>query len=439
MTNRFSQFKRAHLSVGASALALSLAFATPTEGRDLAFGLSSNQTPEAVRAQVEQALLFAATELEPSETALFFDAGRVRLLGEFRAPEGRAKSNVRARLQANRAVVGALKGFINGAEAVPGQIGVSDWPGLLQLLRTGYETDTDRALIMLGSSIFNEPEAPSISMVGGRVPNDGHIAAVQGQSPYATSGLSGSLDGYDVYVGLVGDDWEVSEAHGYHVQRFWTLNAEGHGATMSYFGDDLATLYRLVAEGPSEDAHNHADPLMETDKLEMLSFAPDNGTLPPLYAAPLNEEPAPEPIWQSAQPVNVGVTWDQSGVDVDLYVRPKPDAEVIYYGNADTAAGRLFKDYTVSPGVGFETVALNGRIDLSKTQIALNYYGGPGQPSGVTGELRIAIGDEVWAAPFEISATEGNRGAGAETALVDQVVPNVAWVLVDPMKVIGAR
>ena len=328
---------------------------------------------------------------------------------------------------------------MDSAEPIPGQVGASDWPGLLRLLRTGYGTDTDRALILLGLPITHDPRAPSVSMVGGRVPNDGHIAATQGQSPYATSGLPGSLDGYDVYVGLVGEEWEVSEAHGYRVERFWTLSAEAHGATMAYFGDDLATLYRLVAEGEVERARNEVDPLVETDKLEMLSFAPDDGTLPPLYSALLNEEPAPEPIWQSAQPVTLGVTWDQRGVDVDLYVRPQPDAEVIYYGNADTAAGRLFKDYTVSPGAGFETVALNGRIDLSKMQIALNYYGGPGQSSGVTGELRIAIGDEIWAAPFELSATEGTRDAGAETALVDQVVPNAAWVLVDPMPVIGAQ
>ena len=124
------------------------------------------------------------------------------------------------------------------------------------------------------------------------------------------------------------------------------------------------------------------------------------------------------------------------------YVRPTPTSEVIYYGNANPASGegRLFKDIRNGLGAAFETVALSGGpYDLSQMQIALNFYGGGPAPSGVTGELRIAIGDEVRAAPFEIPAQRGNRGAGAETALVDKTVPNDAWVLLDPLEVLNVE
>jgi len=420
-------------------LVVSLALVTTASARDLVFGLSPYQSSEAAKSQVEQALLFAATHLKADDTAFFFDAANVRLIGTFTVPEGRAYESPRARLQANRAVVGALKTFFEHAEAVPGRIGAGDWPGLFELLRSSYPAEEGVALILLGAPIADDPRAPSVSMIGGRVPNDGHIAATAAQSPYGTMDLPGTLEGYDVFMGLAEANWYVSDAHDYAVARFWSLSAEAHGAAMAYFGDDVGTLYRLVADGATGRAH--AEPLVGTDKLEMLSFAPDNGSVPALYEARPQEAPASAPVWQNARQITIGATWDQ-GVDMDLYVRPKPTSEVIYYGNANPASGegRLFKDIRNGLGAAFETVALSGGpFDVSQMQIALNYYGGGSAPSGVTGELRIAIGDEVWAAPFHVTAQRGNRGAGDETALVDQILPNDAWVLIDPLEVLGVE
>ncbi|WP_415402437.1 hypothetical protein [Tateyamaria sp. SN3-11] len=419
-----------------TAVLVSLVLAIPASARDLIFGPSPYQDRAAVQAQVEQMLLHAATQLQSGETALFFDAAHVRLLGTFVVPSGKNSDNPRTRLQANRALIGALKPFVDGAEPVPGRVGQIDLPGFLRMLRGSY-AKTNTAVVVIGSPIADDPRAPSVSMRGARVPGDGHIAATAGQSPYGTTGLSGTLDGMDLFFGLIGAEWAVSPAHAFQVERFWTLNAEAHGAEIAYFGDDLATLYRLVGQDGVE--RTHAEPLVPTDKLEMLSFAPDNGSVPPLYQATPEKIAAPAPIWQNAQAVTIGATWDQN-VDVDLFVRPFPSAEVIYYGNADTPAGRLFKDVTVRPGTAFETVSLSGRsIDLSAMQIALNFYGGGTVSSGVTGELRIAIGEQVWAAPFHIPAARGNKGAGAETALVEQVIPNDAWVLMKPLRVIGVE
>ena len=110
---------------------------------------------------------------------------------------------------------------------------------------------------------------------------------------------------------------------------------------------------------------------------------------------------------------------------------------MIFYSNADTSEGRLFKDYTSSPD-GFETVALNGVVDLSQLQLAVNFYGGR-NPGGIAGELRIAIGSQVWAQPFQIPATSGNGGQGAEQALVQMKLPNDAWVLFEPLNVLGVE
>lgn len=415
---------------------LALSMTTQTHARDMVFALSPYQTEAALKSQVEQTLLLAATDLKPGETALFFDGYNARLIGTFEAPDRKGYDAPRARLQANREAVGALKRFLDTTEPVPGRVGASNWPALLRLLRKAYPAEGDTALVLLGSPIADDPRAPSVSMVGGRVPNDGHIAASAGQSPYGTAGLPGTLSGYDVYFGIIGADYAVSPAHGHAVERFWFVSVEAHEANAVFFGADLATLFRLIPEDAPDQPY--AAGFVPTDKLEMLTFAPDNGSVPDLYRARPAEAPAAAPIWQSARSVTVGVTWEQD-VDVDLYVRPHPEAEVVFYGNAETPAGRLYKDVTVRPGVGFETVALRGQpIDLSRMEICLNLYSGSA-PSGVTGEIRIAIGDEVWAAPFRIPAKRGNKGAGAQSAVVEGVVPNEAWVLIDPLEVLGAE
>lgn len=417
------------------ALVLAMTCASGAAARDMVFGLSPHQSEAELKAQIEQSLLFAAEHLAPGETALFFDASKAALIGSFDAPDRAGYDAPRARLQVNKPVIAALKRFMDGADAVPGRIGASDWPALLRLLRQAYPAGDGAALILLGSPHADDPRARSVSMMGRRVPNDGHVAAQDGQSPYATSGLSGSLEGYDVFIGLVGEDTIVSPSHGYAVERFWTVLVEEHGANVAYFGDDLATLYRMaVGEAPDRP---HAAPLEPTDKLEMLTFAPNTNGLSDIYAARPEEVAAQTAVWQNARSITIGATWVEN-VDVDLYVRPTPTSEVLFYGNATTVEGQLYKDVTISPGLAFETVALREVVDLQNTEIALNFYSGDA-PNGVTGELRIAIGDEVWAAPFHIPARGGNQGRGAEFAVVKQVVPNDAWTLIDPLEVLGVE
>jgi len=423
-----------HFHTFLSAALVSTLLAMPAAARDMIFGLSPHQDRADLQAQVERALLHAAEHLQVGEIALFFDAAQNRLLGQFTVPQGKAAGNTRARLQANSTLIAALKPFVEGAEPVLGRIGQINLPGFLRLLRRAYAMG-DAAIIVIGTPVHDDPRAPSVSFRGARVPNDGHIAATAGQSPYGTAGLPGSLEGMDLFFGIIGEDTAVSTAHAYHLERFWTVSAEAHGAHMGYFGADLGTLFRL-AQGDAPD-RSHAEPLVPTNKLEMLQFAADTGAVT-LYEAHPQEAPAPQPLWQAAQPVSIGITW-APGVDLDLYVRPTPTADVIYYGRDNTEHGRLFKDFTISPGTGFETVTLSQAVDLSQLEIAVNYYGGAVSPNGVTGELRIAIGDQVWVMPFHIPATSGNKGAGADAAVVERRVPNTAWELIDPMRVIGAE
>ncbi|SFO40822.1 hypothetical protein SAMN04488056_105252 [Cohaesibacter marisflavi] len=421
----------------AFALVVATALSTPSLARDMVFGFSSQQTPEVLKKQAEQAIAHMLGHLEPNETARFFDASKVKLVATFKAPEGKHAKIPKVFLNANPKALAGLKKFIKSAEAVPGRVSGVDMPAMFATLRQNYQTEDGADLIILGSPIHDDPKAPSLSMIGGRVPNDGHIAANVSESPYGTSGLSGSLKGYDVYIGFDGFDWVVSNAHRYQVKRFWSLSVEAHGGSLAYFGDDLATLFETA--GTDVPDIKHSQPLEATDKKEMLLFERDTGKIAQVYDARPEPHPAPEPVWRRAVNPRIGVSWTAPKADLDLFVRPTPSSPVIYFGQASTEEGQLYKDFRNSPVNGFETVALNGTYDLSDTLLAINLYGGKVPVGGVSGEIRIAIDDEVWAKSFTIAAKQGNKGKGAESVMRDGQVPNKAWIIIKPTDILTGK
>ncbi|MEL6919845.1 MAG: hypothetical protein AAFO77_02315 [Pseudomonadota bacterium] len=422
--------------------ATTLMMSTSSFARDALIGLSSAQSPKDVKAQTERVIQFLVETLDPGEKALLFDATNVRLIGTFAVPNKSSYANARAKLQANDAVLKQLKTFIEASKAVPGKVGRLNLPGLLRTVREDYPSDKDRSFVVLGSPHYDDPLTPSLSMQNGHVPNDGHVGTSIAHSPYGTRGLKGSLKGVDLHFGLVGHDktWAISKRHAYTVERFWTLTAEGHGASMSYFGDDLETLFEVAAQ--DTPARRHAATRGPTDKLFMIYFKKDGGRTNSLNDEEPQKKPAPTPIWKSANKVRIGLKWDCDRCDLDLHVRPRPTSKVISFADVETREGKFFKDFTRSPSTnGFETIQLKGTFDLSKTLIAVNFYGGRASKGRVNGQVRIAIGDKVWATPISIKASKGNKGRGVKEVRNDGVATNTHWVIIDPVEVVtkGAR
>ena len=414
-----------------------MVFAGTAMAQDTFVGLSSKQAPDDLQAQVERLLGQVVETLPPGRSMHFFDASDPALVATFTAPNGAGAGNLRAMGQANAAALAGLKRFMVSAEPDPGRIGHVQASAFLRFIAQNYAASAKGGrIILIGSPITDDALAPSVSMQNGRVPNDGHVGARVGQSIYATTGLTGSLANFDVFIGVIGEPWKVSEAHGYHVERIWALTSEALGASLAYFGDDLNTLFALAGREAAD--RQHPQPLVATDKLEMLQFAADTSAVADIFTQPLEVTPPPAPVWHAASSPRIGITWDEQDVDIDLYVRPNPSAEVIYFGNATTADGRLFKDFRNSPASGFETVELTGTVDLSEVDIALNYYGGS-TPDGLSGEIRIAIGDTVWASAFSFDAKEGNRSDGVERAIREKEAPNGAWVSMEPGAVVTGQ
>lgn len=421
----------------ALALIAATALSTPSNARDMVFGFSSQQAPDALKKQVEQAISHMLGHLEPGETARFFDASRVKLVATFKAPEGKHAKNPKVFLNSNAKALADLKTFLKSAEAVPGRVAGINLPKFLTELGQNYPAKDGADVIIRGSVVHDDPQEPSTSMKGHRVPNDGHIAAHLSESPYGTAGLSGSLKGYDVYFGVEGNNWAVSNSHRYMVKRFLSLVVEAHDGSLAYFGNDTATLYEKA--GTDAPDVKHSQPLEETDKREMLQFVRDTGQVAEVYDARPEQEPAPEPVWRRAVNPRIGVSWTAPKADLDLFVRPTPSSPVIYFGQVSTEEGQLYKDFRNSPVNGFETVALNGTYDLSDTSLAINLYGGKVPAGGVSGEIRIAIDDQVWAKSFTIAAKQGNKGKGAESVMRDGQVPNKAWIIIKPTDILTGK
>ena len=418
-----------------AALLMSAVLTNPVFARDTVVGLSPHQEPDKLKEQVERVIQHLLKTVNAGESAHFIDASDARLIGSFAIPEGDAYKNPRARLQTNSELLRNLRKFMDEAETDLDVKGRADLPGFFRFVRENYPEGTGADMILFASPIDDNELTPHLTMRGGRVLEDGYISAPITASPFGTQGLSGSLYGYVIYFGLTSEVWVISTSHRYFVQRFWALSIEGHGGSLQYFDDDHETLFANAGED-AEDVQ-HEMPLVPTSKLEIIEFTRGyTGALPDFYSAPIEEKPAPEPTWRAANGVRVGLIWDDLEVDLDLYIRPSPDAPVIFYGQAQTEHGQLYKSFQNSPTTGFESVALNGAVDLSQMRMAINFYGGDA-PDGVSGELRLVIGSQVWAKPLKITASEGNNGSGAETALTEDRAPNAGWVLIDPLELLG--
>jgi hypothetical protein len=134
----------------------------------------------------------------------------------------------------------------------------------------------------------------------------------------------------------------------------------------------------------------------------------------------------------------IGIRWPGQR-DLDLYVRPYPSADELYYQHNRSRDGIHVKDWLTSPDVdnnGFETVELHGSVDLSKLTLGVNFYAGAPSPGGVDGTVRIETGGKVFEAPFHVSAPDGNRGADRSPSARAR---SAYWIVLDPLAITKQR
>ena len=419
-----------------------IALVSPAQGRELAIGFSPYTEPDVAQRQVKSVLQFLTETLKPGESALVFDAYRVRTLGTFTVPDNPAYRHPKARLQANRQVVAALLAFAKDARTPqghgePGVIGAVRLPQALAFLGTNYPALKDADIVVFGSPIYDDPSERQFTMRRLFIPGDGHLRKARGATPYGIKGQSSMLAGRRVHLGFPDDSWRQGDHHAYFVHRFWTLFIEGQGGKLSTFTDDLVTLFeRVKTKAPAPSHEYKPEP---SDKLEMIQLRPPTVELrTSLYERPLSDAMVLPETLRRAKNVEVGITWECARCDLDLYSQSSPKAIALSYLHTLTPEGEYFRDWTSSPRTrnGYETLAYNVPIDLTALLLAVNFYSGD-SPGGVNGELRISIDGETYAKTFHHPASKGNGGSGAGRTLNARRAVNEYWLLIDPLEVLG--
>jgi hypothetical protein len=366
------------------------------------------------------------------------DGWNKRLIATFSVPDNPAYKNPRAKLKANRAALRDLMEFAK-PEGGGAPAGALDLPGTLRFVGSSYPATTPRDLIIIGMPLHQDPRSPSSDMTGGAVPNNDHVAASRASSSFGAADEKGRLGNYSLHFGAPNGDWVITERHAYAVEQYLALSVTLRGGKLMTFANNPATPFENAAAGTSLPIGGHEAAL--SGKLEMVTFAPEDTPLGSIYEREVTRERPSAATLRRAEQVEIGIRWDQCPVcDLDLMARPDPNAAVISYQNPVSTEGRLFKDFLRSPAQnGFETIAFRVPVDLTKLQLAVNLYNGSPGKSGVTGEIRIAIGPRTWAGNFTIPADRGNGGAGRATTIKNGKPANEAWVVIDPLAITGRR
>ncbi len=411
--------------------------------RDMAIGFSPYLDTSIAETQINSVLKFLAETLEPGDRCVLFDAYHVQTLGIFTVPDKAVYRQPKAKIQANRQAVGAMSQFARAAkkphgENEPSVIGAIRIPQALRFIGQDYPAMQDSDVILLGSPIYDDPKEQAFTMRLNHVPGDGHLTKARSVTPFGIRGQDSLLAKRRVHIAFL-DNWKQDDRHAYQVERFWALFVEGQGGQLSSFTHDLPALFQRVKSNAPSPKHDYK--VESTDKLEMILMRPPTvKQQTSIYERPISKAPLPASVLRQATHVEVGITWECGGCDLDLYGQRQPGATVIWFLHTQTSDGQYYRDFRTSPSRanGYETLAYHVPVDLNHLLLAVNFYNGS-SPGGVKGEVRISFNGQTYAMPFHVLAQEGNGGVGRQETLTARRAHNTAWLVIDPLEVLGIR
>lgn len=410
----------------------------PAYSADIVVALSPWNQADTTKAQAKTVLQFL-TQLEPGHTVILMDGYRLSTIGEFTIPENPAYRGAKARLAVNRKAVAALFKFAGhatppGAPGQPTVVGALRLPQLLHHIAENIATGDTLDVMLLGSPLYDDPKESAFSMAQGAFPSDGHLFAGRDKTPFGASDNAELFKTLRVHIGYDAESGFRDDRHRHFVKRFWTLYTERLGGKLVTFTGDLPSVLRGV--------QNHAEPLahqyepVQTDKLEMIRIVPAK-VKKSVFERDLTDAPLPASSLRRAKNVEIGISWDCQSCDLDLYARPFPGTQLLYYAKPTSREGQYWKDHKRSPRPtgGYEIIAFSVPLDLQALKIAVNFYNG-NAPHGVDGELRLSVDGRTYARNFHIKAKGGNSGRDINQAINDS--KNTAHSLaIDPLLLIA--
>lgn len=351
-------------------------------------------------------------DLPVGSSLAMFDAYHLRTIAQVDIPTARPFQNERTRVNQFQGAIRQLRLFLAGAsdgsngESAPVAAALRI-PQFLEFVRENqWRSNAAVAVLLLGGPLYVDPREPSLSMVEGYCPSDGHLLASREQSVYGLKELTNTLPGLAVHFGYFGEPW-INELHRERIQRFWGLYFQQQGGFLGAFSPDLATVFKAVRLPRSE---LHPAPYTIDQGQTRLAMVRLSRNLSPSDwitrdTLPSVENAAPPTM---VGPMKIGIRW-RGPIDLDLYAKPRRSGETLFFDHARSPDGYFYKDHRASPDKDYEFIEFETPVDIGEVDAAVNFYAGA-VSSPVMGEVRVEFAGRIYGGVFGIAARHGNEG-----------------------------
>ena len=357
---------------------------------------------------------FVIEDLPLNCSLQLLDAYHLRTLTRLDVPDLKAFQSGKTRATQFREPIQEARRFLATTHPKPEAAGLdfsaaTRFPQFLDFVADNLlGPDHTTVVVVLGSPLYLDEKEPGFSMANGYFPSDGHLLAGRDKSVYGLKDRGRQLKDVTVHLGYFGDPW-ATDLHQERVIRFWRLFAGGQGARLGACSADLPTVFQAArVRTPPEEAGTRTAPIdPDQDKIEMLRISRDVGAVEWL-TRDRPDNLAQQPPTATVGRMKIGIRW-QGDLDLDLYARPQPGSERLYFEHTRSPEGYYYKDHRSSPDREYEFIEFQQPVDVWKAEAAVNFYEGA-IPGGPVGEVRIEFDGRIYTGRFRLEAANGNRG-----------------------------
>lgn len=414
---------------------LALSMSIGAYAKEFYIVLTPHQSTEHAQAQAKTVLKYLTT-LDAGDKVHLLDGVSLQPIGRFDIPENPKYKSPKIRLKLNGKTVSALMKFAKAdhpERAAPHHSILL--PQVLEHIAINKSGDEPVDVIVLASPLYRDSRNNSFDMGDNVFPSDGHLQTSRSETPFGIDDKK-LLSGIRLHLGYPNETL-TSEGYTRAVKRFWALYMARQNGEMVTFTPNISSLFNRV--DTNKPAPNYTYELDKTVKPEMIRLRVHK-PVQTIYERRVSTAPMSKTTIKNANNVELGLTWDCSTCDLDIYAVPFKGAKVLYFGQSKTPQGMHLKDFTSSPDVqhGYETILFNAPINLNELRIVINFYNGKSS-KGVKGVLRLAANGNTYAHNFHISTISGNQSEGIELALNTGKSSHAQTLVIDPIKIIPVQ
>ena len=387
---------------------------TPTHPQAFVIGISP-YLDNTVKDEVYRSVVRLFVEGLPlNSTVAVYDAFYLKTITKVTLPNAHVFESPKTRANQFATAIRELRQFL--AETHPKPLdphlkfdGAMRLPQFCDFLAENLpSTNAPLTVLLIGSPLYQDEKEPGFSMVDGFFPSDGHLQAKRDQSIFGITSETVPVRPLVAHWVYFGDPW-ISDLYKEKITRFWTLYLEGRGEQLVTFCGDIPTAvqaFRLGDNGVRTQLRHWTLDRDQT-KIEMLRIGREVQIADWIERDSISEtaQRAPSVL---VGPMKIGIRWKRN-VDLDLYSTPRPGTETLFFQHPRSPEGYYYKDHRSSPGREYEFIEFETPVDIREVEASVNFYKGS-CPHGPRGEVRIEFDGKIYAAPFAISASEGNRG-----------------------------